>query len=134
MPSYIEHIDKIARDKGRNVLYICFDIKKIPNFDYDSFQPRTELMQWFEDNRITVAPSVGVADENCIKTYQGQLYVDVPFDENDPDYIKIRDHLENPDGSSRIPGVLFCYLPLETAMKNKHHDEPGFWDKWAENF
>jgi hypothetical protein len=31
-------------------------------------------------------------------------------------------------------GLLFCYLPLDLAMKNKHHDEPGFWDRWADNF
>jgi len=34
----------------------------------------------------------------------------------------------------KIDGVVFCYLPLEMAMKNAHHDEPGFWDRWAENF
>ena len=30
--------------------------------------------------------------------------------------------------------VQFFYLPLEHAMRNAHHDEPGFWDKWADNF
>ena len=24
--------------------------------------------------------------------------------------------------------VLFLYLPLEIAMKNAHHDEPGYWE------
>jgi hypothetical protein len=25
-------------------------------------------------------------------------------------------------------------VKLSTAMKNAHHDEPGFWERWAENF
>jgi hypothetical protein len=34
----------------------------------------------------------------------------------------------------KFEGAKFCYLPLAVAMENAHHDEPGFWDRWAENF
>jgi hypothetical protein len=46
----------------------------------------------------------------------------------------LHEYLEYPDGSMRFPTVRFYFLTLEIAMQNAHHDEPGFWDKWAENF
>ena len=33
-----------------------------------------------------------------------------------------------------IPEVTFFYCPLDKAMENAAHDEPGFWQRWAENF
>jgi hypothetical protein len=66
--------------------------------------------------------------------YHGQIYLDVPFDDNDPLYVLVRDYLENPNGTRRFETVGFWYLPLEKAMENAHHDEPGFWEKWAEDF
>jgi hypothetical protein len=42
--------------------------------------------------------------------------------------------MDNPDGTFKIPGVEPWIFPLEKALENKHHDEPGFWDRWAENF
>lgn len=62
------------------------------------------------------------------------IYIDVPFDENDPQYQQVQAYMEHADGSMRFPTVKFWYLPLEKAMENAHHDEPGFWEKWAENF
>ncbi len=60
--------------------------------------------------------------------YFGQLYIDVPYDRNNPDYQKLEAMLENADGTSKTPGVIFCYLPLKDAIKNAHHDAPGYWD------
>jgi hypothetical protein len=31
--------------------------------------------------------------------YQGQIYIDVPFDENDSQYQKLVGYLENPDAA-----------------------------------
>ena len=134
MPYLIENIDKIARDKGRDVLFVRFDKKLFEGFDYEDIPVRKRLIQWFEENKITAFPCGDVASEHLLPSYQGQLYIDVPFDETDPDYVKISGYLENPDGTPRIPGVLFCCLKYALAMKNRHHDAPGFWEKWAENF
>ena len=38
------------------------------------------------------------------------------------------------DGSMRFSEAAFLYLPLEKAMLNAAHDEPGFWDRWAQTF
>ncbi len=68
MPMLIDHIDKIARDKRRGVVYIEFC--KQPDFnrrnfdeyrenlfiDYENLEIRETLLQWFADNRIAVYP------------------------------------------------------------------------------
>ena len=34
----------------------------------------------------------------------------------------------------RFDDVKFYIVTLEHAMQNAHHDEPGFWERWADNF
>lgn len=91
-------------------------------------------MTWLDEHNIPWEKCGPVASETSFRSYLGEIYIDVPFDENDPRYCIVRDYLENPDGSMRDENVRFYYLPLEHAMKNAHHDEPDFWEKWAEKF
>lgn len=72
--------------------------------------------------------------ENFFCSYLGDVCLDVPYDENNEKYQMVQAYLENPDGTMRDEKVRFYCLLLEYAMKNAHHDEPGFWDKWAGNF
>ena len=142
MPQLIQHIDQIAREKQRAVLFLLFNdpVKKDdddnfwPDLDYQNHRSRQTILAWFKAHDVTHYPCGPFASENGMMCYQGQIYIDVPFDESNSDYQKVRDYLENADGSMKMSGVKFCYLPLEMAMKNAHHDEPGFWDTWAENF
>ncbi|MDR1276036.1 MAG: hypothetical protein LBL72_06620 [Candidatus Accumulibacter sp.] len=71
---------------------------------------------------------------NSMSSYAGEIYIDVPFDENDPTYKMVDGFLAHDDMTPKIEGSIFFHLPLEVAMQNRHHDEPGFWDKWAENW
>ena len=142
MPMLIEHIDAIARQKQRDALYIKFvpencaiddGIDTWLEHDYRNQPRRAEVLSWFDAHNIPWQICGLVANENIIECpYFGDVYIDIPFDENDPQYQIVRDYLENPDGTMRDKQVYFCYLPLERAMKNAHHDEPGFWEKWAE--
>ncbi len=142
MPLLIEHIDAIARKKQRDVLYVTFHPKKsddeyscrISAHDWENDPVRERVCNWFTEHHIGWLPCAHIADENSMGGYYGQIYLDVPFDENDPQYKQVRDYLENPDGTMRFDTVSFWYLPLEKAMENAHHDEPGFWEKWAEDF
>jgi hypothetical protein len=34
----------------------------------------------------------------------------------------------------RHDGVRFYAMSLDHAMDNAEHDEPGFWERWAEGF
>ena len=134
MSQILKYIDQIGREQNRDVLYIEFDREIYSNYDYEQYEERNNLLKWLKDNDIPYEKCAHYASENGWESYRGQLYIDVPMDENNDKYKLLNEHLENSDGSFKIKGVKYMYLPLEVAMKNKHHDEPGFWDKWAEDF
>lgn len=139
MPAIIEHIDAIARKKQRGVLSVDFrpttdDIEELFSYDYETDERRQALLDWLDQHGIAWRPCAHVASENGFEAYAGQIYIDLALDESDPKYCLLRDHLEYPDGSMRDSNVTFYYLPLEAAMQNAHHDEPGFWERWANNF
>jgi hypothetical protein len=122
MPQLIEHIDAIARND-------LFD-----SFDYERSKVRKAILAWLDGNGVPWQPCGHIASPGLMIGYRGEIYIDVPFDESDESYRKVRDYLENSDGSMKFKGATFCYLPLAKAMENAHHDEPGFWEKWAEDF
>ncbi|WP_262966122.1 hypothetical protein [Methylobacter psychrophilus] len=142
MPMLIDHIDAIARKKQRDVLYVTFNPKHSDDDDscdnlfwhWEGDPMRKTTCNWLTEHHINWQMCGHIANENSMGGYYGQIYLDVPFDENDPQYQQVRDYLENPDGTLRFETVGFWYLTLEYAMKNAHHDEPGFWEKWAEDF
>lgn len=143
MPQLIKHIDQIAREKQRDVLYLEFN----PERNEDDFFGDNNGRYSFENDSIRTKilddlTKMGIAwmyyfpfmDENFILMgYDGQVYVDVPYDKDLPLYQKLESYLEHPDGTMRFKSVRFYIVPLSAAMKNAHHDEPGFWEKWAEN-
>jgi len=134
MPMIIDHIDKIARDKKRDVLLIAFDEEIYPSTKSEEYEARKNIIEWLEENHINYTKCGNVASEYGWESYRGQLYIDVPMDENNKQFQLLNSHLEYEDGTMKIKGLLYMYLPLEMAMKNAHHDEPGFWEKWAEDF
>ena len=144
MPMLIEHIDVIARKKQRDVLYVTFHPESWGNYesddiswrsyDYRKDKRRKKVISWFDKHNVSWQLCGPVASEYGFRSYLGEIYVDVPFDKNDHQYQIVRDYLEYADGSMRDENVRFYCLPLLNAMKNAHHDEPGFWEKWAENF
>jgi hypothetical protein len=133
----IEHIDAIARKKQRTVLCLYFrpeseEERRAYNYEHDI--QRQKIIEWLDVHKIGWQPCGRFANENGFESYKGELYLDVPFDEQDGQYCLVRDYLEFPDGAMRFQGVQFYFVPLETAMENAHHDEPGFWERWAEDF
>ncbi|HZW13949.1 MAG TPA: hypothetical protein VFF81_12255 [Noviherbaspirillum sp.] len=134
MPTIIRHIDQIARAKGRDVLYVVFHKELTQPVDWEPLPIRKQIIAWLDDNGIAWQACGHVANPCFYCSYRGQIYIDVPFDESDPTYRKLRDYLERPDGTMRYEDARFCYLPLAAAMQNAHHDAPGFWEKWAEDW
>ena len=143
MPQLIQHIDAIARKKSRDVLFLTFgdhvkaeeDEIAQPGFSRrEEMSIRNSTIAWLDVQGIEWEPCGAVANPNGMSAYPGWIYLDVPYDDNDATYCALRDYLEKPDGSMAHPGVTFCYYPLEAAMLNTHHDAPGFWEEWAENF
>ncbi len=140
MPQILKHIDKIAREKKRDVLYIVFnelkdgDTAKYLTYNYKKDEVRAELLKWLDENNIPFEECGAIASENGWDSYRGQLYIDVPMDEKDERYLKLNEYLEDENGDVKIEGIRYYFIPLKVAMKNAHHDEPGFWEKWAEDF
>ena len=148
MPLLIDHIDAIARQLKRDVLMVDFhcaesDPKKqdtgpllepafpFSQYDWENSPMRRQVLAWLDANSIGWRPCAPIANVDGFGSYGGQVYVDVPFDSNLPAYQALSGYLELPDESMRFPEVTLYVCPLELAMKNAAHDEPGFWDRWA---
>jgi len=137
MPRLIEHIDAIARRKQRDVLYLAFfdvgsDEKRPGNWRENP--TRAQVIAWMDSQGYGWQPCGEFARENAMQSYRGSIYLDVPFDLADPAYQALAAFLEHPDGTPRLPGMKFWAVSLELAMKSAHHDAPGFWERWAEEF
>lgn len=84
----IEHIDAIARRKGRDVLYVTFsnsranDRRSAPRkrFDWERSRIRTELTEWLTRQGIGWCPCAGLANLNSLEDYRSGLYADLPID------------------------------------------------------
>ena len=133
MPYLLKCIDQIAREKQRGALYVTFTDKDF-GFDHENDSNRKQVISWLESKGIGWLPCGHVANPNVMGSYQGQIYIDLPYDTELPAYQKLEAYLQRPDDTMRIDGVTFYYLPLEVAMKNAYMDEPGYWDRWAEDF
>ncbi len=135
MPQLIEHVDAIARRLGRDVLFVEFGQPDpgSASVAYQDDPSRHALLAWLDANAIAWAPAGAIASETRLDSYRGQIYIGLPYEESDPRYCQLRDHLENPDGTMRDSHVTFYVISLQLANMNVHHDEPGFWERWGEN-
>lgn len=152
MPMLIEHIDAIARQKQRGVLYLEFhspvsesedgeeeqsmfkDKRKMLDVEWETLPIRQKIIDWLDEQGINWKSCGHIANTCLMMRYCGQIYIDLPYDTSLPDYQELEKFFEFPDGKMRFPEVTFCYLALEIAMVNAAHDEPGFWERWAEGF
>jgi hypothetical protein len=145
MPMMIEHIDAIARRKQRDVLYLTFidpntqsdpalGMTEPTEIAWQTLPIRQTIINWLDEQQISWCPCMHVASVNLIMSYRGQIYIDVVYDTELPIYQTLANYLELPDGTMKFREVEFWLLPLNIAMKNAEHDEPGFWERWAEKF
>lgn len=123
MPRILERIEEIAIAKQRDVLYLAFhDLKRdfisdSLDFDYENCPARQELIQWLNQNRIIHQDCFGWWGKGYLTIpYLGEIYLDVPYDEDHPQYQLLREHLEYDDGTPKINGVSWLWLPLSRCM------------------
>jgi hypothetical protein len=138
----IDHIDAIARRKGRDVLYVEFsgpagkgskqDQRK--SFAWKDSLERKELIAWLELQGIGWVPCSGIANLNSMRTYGGGLYIVLPIDELSLKFMAFLDYIEFPDGTQRTPSLKAYTCSLADAQANSAHDAPGFWEQWASTF
>ncbi len=122
MPMLIDHIDAIARKKQRDVLFVTFKPKDYDDddswerlYNWEDDTMRTSVCNWLTEHHINWQMCAHVAEKNTIYDYQGQIYLDVPFDENNPQYQQVHDYLEHPDRTFRFETVGFWYLVFDTG-------------------
>ena len=124
MPQLILSIDEIARQKQRDVIYVEFRKRKPGGrLDYRLSPPRNAMLDLFTANEIPFFECGGIGNDADIESYQGQIYVDVAFDESTPLFKTVVRllTLAKTLGESEKPHLYL--LKLSTAMKNAHLDE-----------
>ena len=148
MPQLIEHIDAIARQKQRDVLFLKFqplvvnsvvdsdEEDVLSDFDdpWEELPIRRHIIEWLDAQGIGWQCCGDLANPNSMMSYQGQIYINVPYEKSLAAYQALEVFLENPDGSMRFPEVRFFCCSLKLAMENAAHDNPEFWKRWAEDF
>jgi hypothetical protein len=136
VPLEIDHVDAIARREQRDVLFIEFHPKErheLRAYEYLADGARSALIAWLDQQGYAWVPCGGFADVRVMWPYAGQIALEQPYDQSTR-YGALRERLELPDGQMRDPGVRFCVMPLTYALRNAEHDEPGYWERWAEQF
>ncbi|MBB5371074.1 MULTISPECIES: hypothetical protein [unclassified Janthinobacterium] len=131
MPQFLQNIDQIARAKQRDVL--CLEFFSHVG-DYSANPMREKILAWLDQKVIAYRECGGYASETRMESYRGQIYIDLPYDLQDPVYLALEAYLEDADSTMRWEGVRFTLYTLGYCMKNAHHDAPGFWDQWADAF
>ena len=117
MPLLIDHIDALAREKNRDVLFVHFE-NYVEDKDLED-NARETLIAWLTENGIPFAPCMGIEDDEIINSYLGDIYIDVPFDEDNAQYQLLSEHLEDDEGNMKIEDVYFYVLSLEVALEIK---------------
>lgn len=111
MPMLIPYVDEISAATKRASVTIQFN-KPGGN----AFIPPEEdgvrqyILSWLVDQGIEFQPCGLPSSSGRMEGYAGQVYVDVPCDEANLKFGKLRDLLHYPDGTPRVLGVrLVCY-------------------------
>lgn len=115
MPQLLQHIDAISREKNRDVLFVHFE-----NYEKDDQNPdsnRQKVLTWLEQNNISYVSCMGLEEEGLVDSYLGDIYIDIPFDLENQQYLLLSDYLEDEQGEMKIEGVFFFVLYLETAIE-----------------
>jgi len=102
MPQIIQYIDAIARQKKRAVLYIQFGPEGKWNmfsdnrYDHNDDERRTEVLEWLTRNNIRWEKcGPFVTGGGLVLGYMGDVYLDIPYDEQNEQYQLVREYLEN---------------------------------------
>lgn len=102
MPTVLEHIDAIARQKQRDVLYLTFfddPQGKRTACEWPENATRAHLIEWLDAHGITWRECGEIANPNVMRGYRGSIYIDVCFDLGGPVYPQLVAFLELPDGT-----------------------------------
>jgi hypothetical protein len=105
-PALLGHIDAIARKLQRDVFYLAFELADVLSFkDYEGLESRKCVLQWFDDESVPWRECRPYASETVTRSYAGEVFIDVPFDEGDAEYWKVQALFAYSDGTMRLDDV-----------------------------
>ncbi|QWK96141.1 hypothetical protein JV213_08290 [Plesiomonas shigelloides] len=120
-------IDAIARQRQSDVLMVTFfrpEESELDEFDYATCAVRNKALAWFDQQGIGYRECFDLwPDNDADVPYLGELFIDVPVDENNPRYLDVVHKFEHEDGSSRYLGVSLFIIPLSLAQEYRHRDK-----------
>jgi hypothetical protein len=114
MPQLLNHIDKICRDKKRDVLFLRFDDPLGGKFPTAT---RKKIVSWLSENAIPYQDCVGYFSNSGYMSADESIYLDIPYDLDNALYQKVADYLEDTDCVIKHKGVEFLRLTYESAYK-----------------
>lgn len=133
MSIIIKPIDQLAREKKRNVLYMGFPEVSGRGVLFRPHSPQRDIaIAWLEARQIAYDPCGLEASEDVMAPYLGHLYIDLPYDSDHPLCDELFDRFEHSVGLTKEPSYSLYFFELDAALKNAHHDEPGFWENLAD--
>lgn len=118
MPQLIEYLDKTEQEQqsfagSLRWHYSIMELDGVLYIDFTRHSQCDEVTAWLDSNDIKWMPRV----INRIGWKHNSIQLVIPFDQTDPVYRKVAGHLENSDGSMKIPNASFYYTPLTDVMK-----------------
>lgn len=117
MPKLLHHIDEIALEMQHDVIFVEFHHLQ-QRFDYQTSVSRNEIINWLVANEIPHWECSSLPSGFGSVRYRGEIYIDVPYDREDPLYLKIESFFERPDGSMRFEGAWFRGFTLASCVSH----------------
>ena len=130
MPELIQYLDEIARRKKRDVLMVSFhELQDLMSLDREVYAPRIEFIDFLNKHKIKwekcAPPRSG---SGWIIGYFGDIYLNIPFDQEDPGYQLVQKRLEFKNGSPRDKRILWYLHPLSEAIRIGHRPDLDIFD------
>ena len=130
----LNHVDAISRQLGRDVVWVEFN-RELRVRDWTKNNLWTETTDWLKENGFDWSKCFQIANTSILMgRYDGSLILDSVCVEDSTGLKKLDGYFEKPDGTPTVEGRMLWILTLDVALKNAHHDEPGFWEECADNF
>lgn len=85
---------------------------------------KSELIQWLDTNGYSwVEFDVSRYKTPSYLTYEGSIYVDIPYEVSDPEYMRLHAQMEWQDGKMKDPDVVLWFLPLERVFEVEQNND-----------
>ncbi|MCX9157806.1 hypothetical protein OPU71_16910 [Niveibacterium sp. 24ML] len=121
MPMLIEYLDSLALRLGRSVLFLGQMPGTHDESDFDHWirsSSAKQIVRWLDAEGIGHGVCGTTSNSGWIEGGPKYLYVDIPFEIEDPQYRRLSDFLQDdPEGKTRWPDTGFYVYPLEDARK-----------------